>query len=481
MNAVTENKKNFSNFTEKHEVISGFQKSIAKLKNNLNNTIMAFSEALSPLEKESYHFVSRLLVPETKWDKLLYSHIFKIALQSEKVSAGSSYISVLAAISFIDELLKHESFLHKNENEINEKWNEKFNELKISIEKYGKIVNKKMINSFVETLAKDENLKTALINAIELSGMEGNISVENSRAENYTIELRYGYHFPVKIFKPFLPSFGFWLQNNCKILLVDGVVEKVSEIDKILRKSYESKIPLLFVAQGFSEEVLATLKTNNDKKNFNVLPVLIETGLESLNLLSDIATVCGAKTISILTGDLLIYTNYEELPIIDFVKCNENGLLIQHGKNVEAVALQIKNLLIKRKYNNNSNVFDVANLFDKRISNLLAHSVIINLPDVSEIEGEYLRSKIDVILRTTKTLIQHGYIELKDVKRIKFNKNQQHDPIVLAFNSIIDNIHKNYTSHNKIPILSIVLGIYLTSRAMLQLLCSSGAVIIEEN
>ena len=468
--------KSTTNFIDKEEILNGFQKSIINLKEKLFKTEKAFSENLNPLDKESYHFISRLLVPETRWDRILYSHIFKTALQSEKLSATSSYISVLTAISFIETLLKHKDFLQKNEYEVMEIYQTQIAELQKNFQSITKPLTKNLSPDFIDKICKDSQLSTAIFEAMELSGMEGNIQIENGEGDSYTVELRYGYHFPAKIYKLFLPTFGMWLQTNCKIFLVDGIVEKVSEIDHILRKSFETKIPLIFVAQGFSEEILATLKTNYDKKNFNIFPVVLGTDLDSLNVLNDISSVTGCKVLSTLTGDMLIYANYDDLPLVDLIKCTENGMLIQHTKNRGAVAAQIKSLIEKRKEQDNRGILDVTSLFDKRISNLLAHTVVIRLPNFNKIENEYIRTKIDISLRTIKSLIAYGYMNLEDIKSLSVNLESK-IPLQIAIKETLKNITEQCKTNDKIPTLSVALGLFFTGKSMIQLMCSGGIVV----
>ena len=468
-----------SNFIEKSDMSIGFQNSISRLKEKLFKTKKALSENLNPLEKESYHFISRLLVPETRWDRILYSHIFKIALQSEKLSAGSSYISILTAISFIETLLKYPDYLHKNEYEVMEDYHYTAQKLHQSITNAANPLVEGLSSNFVEGFCNDGKLVTAILEAIQLAGMEGNIQIEDGESDDYSVELRYGYHFPAKIYKAFLSAFGAWLQFNCKIFLVDGVIEKVSELDGILRKCFETKIPMIIVAQGFGEDVLSTIKTNNDRKNFNVFPVVIGTDLDSLNVLNDISAVTGCKVLSTLTGDMLIYAKYDDLPLVDMIKCTDNGMLIQNNKNRSAVGVQIQSLLEKRKDQNDRGVLDITTLFDKRISNLLAHTVIIRLPNLNKVENEYTRAKIDSTLRTVKSLVSYGYLNLIDLKQISLEFNKT-GPITESICETINSILVNYKTNDKIPTLSVALGIYLTGRSIIQLMCSSGIVALDE-
>ena len=117
--------RNYSTFFEKNIFRDEILVSIEKLKENLLKTNKMFSETRIPLEKDSYHAMTRFLVPQTKIDKILYSHIFRTALQTEKMSAGSSYVSILASIAFTEILLRNEDFLNKNEYQLMERYQER--------------------------------------------------------------------------------------------------------------------------------------------------------------------------------------------------------------------------------------------------------------------------------------------------------------------------------------------------------------------
>jgi hypothetical protein len=356
-----------------------------------------------------------------------------------------------------------------------EHYQKKGEELYNNISSKCQLLTEKILDEFILASVQDNKLKVAISECLKLSGLEGIIQIENSHNENYSVEVKNGYRFPVKIFKPFLGPLGTWNQVEVKFFLVDGILEKVSEIDKILNKSYQTKIPLVIVAQGFSEEILSTIKINNDTKKFNIFPVVVGNDLESLNLLNDISVVTGSRVISALNGDMIIFADYDDLPLVDYVLCNENGLLIKHSKNQAEVAQQI-NFLINRRLKQN-NILDITSLFDKRISNLLSHTVSLNLPDVSETENETLRTKIDICLRTVKNLISYGYIEKEDLKNIKL-ASQINDPFIESINKTFDFIYEQTPNKTKFPSLSIAMGIYFAGKTILQFLTSSGVVVL---
>ena len=467
--------RNHSTFFEKNIFRDEILVSIEKLKENLLKTNKMFSETRIPLEKDSYHAMTRFLVPQTKIDKILYSHIFRTALQTEKMSAGSSYVSILASIAFIEILLRNEDFLNKNEYQLMEHYQERGERFYNNISSKCKLLTQEVLEEFILASVQDDKLKTSINESIKLSGLEGIIQVENSHNENYSVEAKNGYKFPVKIFKPFLGPFGTWNQVDVKFFLVDGILEKVSEIDKILNKSFQTKIPLVIAAQGFSEEILGTLKINNDAKKLNVFPIVVGNDLESLNLLNDISVVTGSRVISTLNGDMVIFADYDDLPLVDYVMCNENGLLIKHSKNEAEVSQQI-NTLVKRKLKQ-SNIVDIGVLFDKRITNLLSHTISLNLPDVSETENEALRTKIDVCLRTVKSLVSHGYLDKDNLKELKLTSHEK-DPFVESINKAIEFVSEQMPNKTKFPALSVALGIHFAGKTVLQFLTSNGVVVL---
>lgn len=471
--------KTHTKFIEKQDMLHGFQDSITRLKNKMEKTTKVFSENMIPLEKESYHYVTRLLVPETKADRVLYSHIFKMALQSENLSAGSAYVSVMTAIQFVETLLKYPDFLNTNENVLLDLYQDNSNKLQEMFELMAEPLTKKHSSEFIRKLSGgNEQFTRSLIEAVELSGMEGNVLIENTESDNFTVELRYGYHFPGKVFKAFLPSFGDWIQSECKIFLIDGIIESVSEIDKLLKKSYETKIPMVMVAQGFGEDVLATLKANADRKNFNIFPVVMGSELDTLNVLNDISAVTGCKVVSVLSGDMLIYADYDSLPLVDSIKCSENGLLIRNSKTRADVTAQIQSLIERRRKQDSRGITDITVLFDKRISNLLAHTVVIGLPDLNKIENEHVRTQIDVILRTFKSLVSYGYIKLPSIKKMAKEVDDSNPIGMCIKNTLLAIIDDDHLSE-KIPTLSLILGMYLSGKSVLQLMCSNGIVLMD--
>lgn len=448
---------NKTNFVEDSELKKNFKKSIEKINKNLNSINVALTEDGINLTKGSYHLLTRILEPSTSFDRILYSHLLRMTYNCELMAAGAGYLSLLSFVKYSEEFLRGNSII--DEVDSNHQGN---NGAYISYH-----ATYDFIEQTVQNIITDKKLGTCICEAIKLAGMEGNIHVENSDQNIYSVELKYGYHFNVKPFKFMIPNFGTWESYDCKMLCVDGFVEKVSELDKILTKSYQTKIPLIIVAQGFSEEVVSTIVTNNNAKRFNVLLVRLEQELENINVLNDIAIVSGGDIVSVLKGDMLIYVDYDFLPVVDNVKCNDKELIITNSSTRGAVAGQIKNLLEKRneQLKTVSSGFNVGDLTAKRISNLLSHSVSIKLPTMTVSESINAKTKIDIVLRTVKSLVTYGYVNLE-------NESQRTKDKIIK--SILDERVSDITST-----VSLYAGLEFGRKTAIELSKVAGAVIVE--
>jgi chaperonin GroEL (HSP60 family) len=441
-----------------------------KLLKILNNVSSVLGKELHPIKKDSYHFLADMLFPETRSEKTLYATIASSMQKSELTSAKSSYMVMLFSVFYLKELLKHADLLNENETLLNDKFDIAFAKFKSAITKHSKIITEERLYKEIHSVCEDETLSTTLVEAMRLSGLEGKIAVEDSHQSNYMIEMRNGYSFKLNPFKFFLNN-DVWQESNVKVLVVDGMIESVSELNNILNKSMETKIPMVIIGHGFSEEVVATLKANKDHGVLNVMPVRMFPDVESLNVVNDIAVVCGSDIVSCVKGEQVQFVNYDLIPIVEKIRCTSKEFMIENGRTANNVASHIKTLLKKRE--ENRAVEDLCNLIDGRIKSLFSHAVTIHLPNMTKTEKDAIRVKVDIVLRTSKTLLTYGYVNLSDVlTEVEATANSTLDKI---FVTVLKNIKAQMESL-EIPTLSLFLGTYLSMKSILMLLTSKGFI-----
>ena len=266
--------------------------------------------------------------------------------------------------------------------------------------------------------------------ALNLAGLLGVVGVEkykdNFGGSETIIERHGGHRFRLDMMRTFVASlslgeFGTWDQKEVRILIVDGVLNSVAEIDKILLGSSKDKQPTLIVASYFEEEVVATVAANNMAGRTNVfLGLLPRDSLDGVNMANDIAVCCLSNPINAHSGHgLLSFLEFESLAVVDRVQINpaSNSLTITNPAAHGAVETQIRVLQEKlselAKVGDDDKVREASSeLLTKRISNLISDKVVIKVPSS---KANVLIPELDSQLRLAKSLLLHG--ELKSTNK----------------------------------------------------------------
>lgn len=459
----------YSHFQEKSAFLSEVRQANEKVKTLLSRIKVALSEHGYPLRKDTYHFLTKVLEPQTREERTLFMLLFQSAYQSEMLSAGSSYLAVRFANQFIEELVKQPDLISKNEVELVQEFEILADELNRQVTSLSSVITEERMQQEISRICEDPVLSAALWEAISVSGLEGKIHIEDGILENYVVEQKSGYHFNVlKPFKFMLPKDGIWEAQNCKVMLVDGILERASELDKIFNGAMETGIPVLLIAHGFLEEVAATIKANVDYKKFNIMPVRLTTDLESLNVLNDIAVACGSDVISTLKGQMVCFAEFDSLPVVENIWLSAKELTIENVKTRRGVSSHLRMLLEKRQVQ--SEISDLSDLIDKRIQGLISAAVTLRLPNMTPAMKESTKVKIDVALRNAKTLLNLGSVNLADLQP--------------PFETPSGSLQKAFWGALKavqgeigtLPTLSAYTGVYFAGKAILSMMTTSGLV-----
>lgn len=448
-----------------------------KLLNIVSNTTIALTENLQTLKKDSYHFLINILSPNSRVEKTLHSCLASSMKKSEMMSAKSGYLSFLFSISLIKTLLKNNNLLKINDKEFSELFNDSLENFRRSISKNCEQISEQDFYSSINNICESSILANVIKEAISLGGLEGKIRVEDSKhqSSNFVLELKTGHCFNLKPYEGFLDD-GVWESLNVKVLPIDGFIESVSELNTILNRSKDTKNPMLILAHGFSEEVIATLKTNKEHGIFNILPVKTYSGIESLNVINDVAIVTGTDIVSCVKGEQIRFINYDNIPIVSKIRCLPQELIMENSKINPNINAHIKTLLKKRE--DNISIEDICNLLDKRIKSLFTHSVVVTLPNISSVEKDSTRIKFDIALRACKTLLTHGVVNIDNVIN-DLQKSSKTDIDNILIQCLLE--IKPHLESSIVPTLSLFLGVYFSVKTVLLLLSSSGFVEIQEN
>lgn len=457
------------------EVQKSLLLSINNLKENKNKIRTLLTEELTSIDSSTLHFIGKLLKHNSNFERAFYRLLGRSFIQAETHAGGTAILALSFIVDFLKTLLINFSDTSINVTALINEYEQLMENLKEDIKSSCVASSYQDIENLVFSICGNDNLLAKVIlNTIALAGLEGKIYIENGKHFNYVIERKTGYNFKVKPFKFFLNNAGVWENQNVKVFLVDGVIEKVSEIDQLLIKALDTKQPAVFIARGFSEEVIATLKVNFDKKNMNVIPVRVESDLESINILNDIASVCGTDILSSLKGEMICFVKWEDLQTVQKVRCLSNLLTIEESKTRSKVSSQLTYLVNKRI--DNQNIEDIVHLIDERIKSLTSESVIIRLPEMTEMENQAVRIKIDTCLRNVKSLLNNGTVSPKEIYE-KFKKRNLNSFLAKAIENGLRGIKE--MNLDKVSTLSFLLALELCGKQALMIFSSKGAILEE--
>lgn len=282
-------------------------------------------------------------------------------------------------------------------------------EIDLSFLKRSIRLRKKECMSLIQSTIGDEYASSIIMDAVELAGFSGQIFVNDSSNKSTSLELRSGFNFPISCIPEFFDIMKLkdWTAENAAVIIIDGIVESVGEIHTILDYCCSNNQPAIIFARGYSEEVVATIITNNMRGTLKLAPLRVPLDLSGLNMLKDLAVVCRSDVVSSLKGELISAIDPGSLPIIDLITIAERSTTVTNHGIEQSVSCHIKELIKKRAEQPSP---DVERLIDDRLQCLSSNNVIINLgPELMTRRGS-TADKIATGLQLLKDVSNFGVI-----------------------------------------------------------------------
>jgi len=243
-----------------------------------------------------------------------------------------------------------------------------------------------------------------ILQACNMTGHNGQLYIDKDYTASTSLEITNGYTFPFRIEENFALSTRTkeWKEYGVKVLIIDGIIESVGEINRVLEYFNNEKRPGVIIARGFNDEVLGTLSVNKSRDTLNVVPVLVPYDLEGINALVDLAVVAGTDVISSLKGDVISGIDPHDIITVDKVILNNQSIIISNKDAAARVKKHVNSILDQKE---TTYIDDKKDLLDKRTKAL--SSVCTNIKLASNLDN-----KDAVYLQ-----IQHGINMLKQICR----------------------------------------------------------------
>lgn len=310
-------------------------------------------------------------------------------------------------------------------------------------------VNKKIISDFFNEIENKSNkeLFSLLVNKcsleymVDISFYKGKeIIFEKVKENNFKLYFDYDFYKDTRNNQMF----------EYKVVVIDGVIQNVSEIHHLLYDSAENKSKYVIFCYGMSEEVKHTIITNNKKNITNVFPISLNFDENSLNVLNDIAILHDCDIISANKGQT-ISTEIRKIKAVGKkIKINKDSfsfIPVCSENKIEAHKIYLNKKI------NNTNIDDLKSIFSERYKRLFGKKIILKIPDLLKKDTQVIR-ELDYILRffsNQNKFFVRKKINKKDNKKVYFplqylkiveNKN-------MSLNKTFENLEKIVIKSNE--------------------------------
>jgi len=261
--------------------------------------------------------------------------------------------------------------------------------------------------------ANDPEIGQKIAEAIVKVGPEAPITVEQSQTFGMELELVEGMQFDKGYVSPYMVTNPERLEavlEDPYILITDKKISSIRDILPILEKIAQSgRKEVVLIAEDVEGEALATLIVNKLRGTFSALAVKAPGfGDRRKAMLSDIATVTGAKVISEEVGLKLENTELEMLGRARKVVATKEKTTIVEGKgSKEAIESRISE--IKKELELADSNYDKEKL-QERLGKLGKGVGVIKVGAATETEMEEKKHRIEDALEATKAAIEEGIV-----------------------------------------------------------------------
>tara|TARA_B100001029_G_scaffold173001_1_gene171353 strand:- start:119 stop:1468 length:1350 start_codon:yes stop_codon:yes gene_type:complete len=339
--------------------------------------------------------------PNNSLERVVKNSLLEMSISAESTKPGGSIFSLLSFCNF---------FLSKQKFNEEEFYSEIY---KCSAKSYRSDL-KGLIDQ-IKQISDDNHALRIFMKIIDGNSFNSSISVSEWSGNETKIEQKTGSRFAARVSENFLMAtrINEWNGYDVSCIVIDGVIERVSEIHHLLESFSNSKKSLCIFARGYGEEVIATLASNYVRKTLKCVPFVIDINMSTINTLKDISVVANFNMISSMKGDIISSISEDDIAIVDSVSSKNGETTIFNFKNEEKINYHINFL---RKKLEEEKEQDVCDLIEKRIMSLSPHIFSISLGShLGEMRGLY-KDRLNQLIGISNAICLDGIIKTESLE-----------------------------------------------------------------
>jgi chaperonin GroEL len=258
----------------------------------------------------------------------------------------------------------------------------------------------------------DEEVGNLIAAAIEKVGLEGVVTVEESKSYETTLETVEGMQFDRGYKSPYFVTDNSTMQaqlDDPYILLYDGKISAVKELLPILEGVSQQNKSMLIIAEDIDGEALAAMIVNKMRGILKCCAVKApDFGERRTHILEDIAVLTGGTVISKQKGMRLDKATFDQLGTCRGVTVEKEKTTIVDGNGTEeAITARLEE--IKDQINRAESNYAVETL-QNRLAKMAGGVAVINVGGFTETEMKERKDRVDDALHATRAALDEGIV-----------------------------------------------------------------------
>lgn len=276
----------------------------------------------------------------------------------------------------------------------------------------------------------DEHIGELIAQAVDLTGKDGAITIQEGRSLQTTLEVVEGFRFKGGIAaSQFITNerLGIMKYERPLFLVTDERVENVQQLLPTLELAAREKRPLIIVADDIFGEALAALIVNSVRGSMKVAALKAPSyGNDRRNILSDIALAVGASFISPQLGKSLNDVKLKDLGSSKTIESNKMWTTIVGGDG-DGISISDRIEMLRQEFKITEDINECERI-QERITRLSSGVAIIHVGGSTEVEMIETKHRIEDALEAVKSAQDEGIVEGGGVALIRaFSKLKKKD------------------------------------------------------
>ena len=189
-------------------------------------------------------------------------------------------------------------------------------------------VNKENLVRFINRF-KNEKAKNDFCEVLNQSKISTTAFIEESNFTETKIRKIDNCSFRVKFDTDFLLGSKSKTIKDFNFIIIDGFIDKISEIHHLLTKASESEEEYVIFCKGMREDVKYTIYQNLLRRTIKVFPISLETNELNINVLVDVAACLDSDVLSHLSGINISTAVRRDLKKGKKIVIDQNGFTIE--------------------------------------------------------------------------------------------------------------------------------------------------------